>query len=88
MSTRKIKLKPIGECYVLSFLFKLTENDGNIEEAYKSMQDEFCEQPYFLPKDWWENTIQTSNFPNNYEDKKFIIVKGFYLPKAFIEYVE
>lgn len=88
MANRKIKLKPIGECYVLSFLEKTKELEGNIEEAYKSMQLEFCETPYFIPEEWWENTIQTTDLPSDYESKQHIKISYYWLPTSFIDYVE
>ncbi len=87
MPRRKIKLKPIGECYVLSFLEKVKENEGNIEEAYKSMQYEFVETPYFIPEEWWKDIIYTSELPTNYEAQKNVKICGYWLPTAFIDYV-
>ena len=88
MPLRKIKLKPMGECYVLSFLEKVKENEGNIEEAYKVMQHEFAETPYCIPEIWWNDIIYTSNLPNDYEDKTYVKICDYYIPTAFIDYVE
>lgn len=88
MPTRKIKLKPIGECYVLSFLEKLKENEASIEKTYKSMQFEFAETPYLIPEEWWNDIIYTSQLPPDYESKEYVKISGYYLPTAFIDYVE
>ena len=87
MATTKIKLKAKGECYVLSFL-ELLKEKGNIEEAYKAMRLEFIETPYCLPEEWWENTIQTTDLPTDYETKKSVKINGYWLPTSYIDYVE
>ena len=88
MANAKIKLKPKGECYVLSFLEKVKEKEGNIQEAYKCMQPEFCEEPYCLPEEWWEDTIYTTDLPKDYESIKHVKINGYWLPTSYIDYVE
>ena len=88
MANTKIKLKSKGECYVLSFLEALKEKEGDVEKAYNSLRLEFCEEPYCLPKEWWEDTICTTDLPTDYETKKTVKINGYYIPTAFIDYVE
>ena len=88
MPTRKITLKPQGECYVLSFMEELKKSRLSIEQAYKNMHDEFYTSPYYLPLEWWENGIQTTDLPSNYESYKSVKIGNWWLPASFIDYVE
>lgn len=84
MPQNKVTLKSKGECYVLSFLLKLKNNNFNIEDAQKQMKDEYEDTPYFLPDEWWNTTLTADTLVN---DNDYVKIKNLYVPVCFIEWI-